>query len=553
MLKGRVLWLGLAVLVSAVTFEVNVLGQTSKGYDFFAEASRAVWISEVNGESRNVPFPWIRGQVDWVLGTEEYDTLEDGLRHYRLLLTTPERKPNANILGIYRNVTIPPNAVFEALIGLAGSPRTGTATFVVLLAWEGGPSKLELARMQASYDGRLDLFRVDLSRYAGITGSFGLCVETGSSALQEFTVAVWVNPRILIASGNGPRADVGVFKPSNRTWYFDFGRNGTTDAQLGPWGAQGDLPIAGDFNGDGLDDIAVFRPSNCMWYFDYNLDGATDVQVGPWGASDDLPFAVDDNGDGIDWIAVFRPSNQKWYYAIDGRGATKGYHGPWGAPGDIPLAGDFDGDGVWDIAVFRPRTGIWYFDFHAKRGTDSAIGPWGKEGDLPIAGDFNGDGADDIAVFRPSTRMWYFDYGCNGITDAQMGPWGEPGDLPFAGRFASRRISSSGQPSSTNSLGLASVNQTSSREALIVIRYTYSGQQGIPVLVGAWPTQGGNQAPGFGYVPARIDAPGSGTVTIRVEYHGPSSIVTDGIEVVMYRPDGSIFLRQNFSRSLTWR
>ena len=244
-----------------------------------------------------------------------------------------------------------------------------------------------------------------------------------------------------IAAGIIPD-QIGVFR--NGGLYFDANgdRYWTAGDTTGWFGTTGDLPVAGDWDGDGKDEIAVFR--NGGWYFDANGDGywSTGDATGWFGATGDMPAAGDWDGDGKDEIAVFR--NGGWYFDANGDGywTTGDTTGWFGATGDLPAAGDWDGDGKDEIAVFR--NGGWYFDANGDRywTTGDTTGWFGATGDLPAAGDWDGDGKDEIAVFR--NGGWYFD--ANGdrywTTGDTTGWFGAGGDRPVAGRWRSPLSSS---------------------------------------------------------------------------------------------------------------
>jgi len=84
-----------------------------------------------------------------------------------------------------------------------------------------------------------------------------------------------------------------------------------------------------------------------------------------WGLPGDLPVTGDFDGDGIADLAIFRPSTATWFlvFSVDGFNRAGAARYQWGLPGDVPMPGDYNGDHVTDLAVYRPSTGTWYIKF----------------------------------------------------------------------------------------------------------------------------------------------------------------------------------------------
>ena len=121
-----------------------------------------------------------------------------------------------------------------------------------------------------------------------------------------------------------------------------------------------------------------FRSSSGTWYWLRSSDGQ--YRELRFGLNGDIPIRGDFDGDGKQDFTVFRPSNSTWYTL---RSTDFGYSETrFGLNGDVPVAGKYDGDGKTDIGVFRPSDGHWYI----LRSSDGSYSPaqFGLNGDIPV-------------------------------------------------------------------------------------------------------------------------------------------------------------------------
>jgi uncharacterized delta-60 repeat protein len=233
------------------------------------------------------------------------------------------------------------------------------------------------------------------------------------------------------------KTDVAVFRPTgqgdpNRAFFYI--RQSSTDTERAEqFGAQGDTPVSGDWDGDGKADLAVYRDGSQTGgqsYFFYRPSSqlTVDFRAIPWGATGDKPVVGDYDGDGKLDAAVFRPSIAYWFVLRSSDNVFE--QRQFGISTDIPTPADFDGDGRTNFAVYRPSTGNWYTSTNPA--TNYGEVRWGIPTDLPVAADYDGDGRADIAVFRPETGSWYVLRSSAGFTAAN---WGANGDRAVPNAF----------------------------------------------------------------------------------------------------------------------
>jgi hypothetical protein len=111
--------------------------------------------------------------------------------------------------------------------------------------------------------------------------------------------------------------DLGGFDPTTATFHLYLLSTTTgvaTPYQSFTLGMPGDLPLVGNWDGTGGDEVGVFRSGTNEFFFDMGLTGGNAEyglghfgQAGGYGNKGDLPVVGDWDGDGDDNIGVYRP------------------------------------------------------------------------------------------------------------------------------------------------------------------------------------------------------------------------------------------------------
>ena len=261
-----------------------------------------------------------------------------------------------------------------------------------------------------------------------------------------------------------PPADLAVWRPASGEWWV-MGQTGSQQVTQA-WGVNGDVPVPGDYDGDGKTDFSVWREANGTWYIAGSAGGGGQF---PLGTTGDLPAQADFDGDGRTDPAVYRSGT--WYINQSSNNQTATVQ--FGLSGDIPAPADYDGDGRADIAVWRTSNQTFYAqnssngalqspvlgvsstepvpadydgdgkaNFAVKSGANWVIlntnftqiqtTSWQQSGDKAVQNDYDGDGKVDIAVWRNADGNWFIRQSSRigQSNELRQVQWGVAGDIP---------------------------------------------------------------------------------------------------------------------------
>jgi hypothetical protein len=208
------------------------------------------------------------------------------------------------------------------------------------------------------------------------------------------------------------KADFAVFRPSSTTWISESSAAPSERSSSFQWGHASDILVPSDFDGDGKTDFAVWRPANGVWYVHQSGDDSVllvrwgTTTLHPTGGLPDVPVTGDYDGDGLTDMGVWRPDTGEWWILKSSNGYDQDnsivYR--WGKLGDVPVQADYDGDKKTDFAVFRSTENRWHI--RSSSTGKSSVHAFGIAGlDTLVPADYTGDKKADVAVYRGG--LWH--------------------------------------------------------------------------------------------------------------------------------------------------
>lgn len=237
---------------------------------------------------------------------------------------------------------------------------------------------------------------------------------------------------------------IAVVRPSgvDLRWLVASGTDQATPtvAAAYAWGrlGAGDVVVSGDWDGDGRATAGVARPDgdSYLWLLtDDVVTPGVDHQL-RWGrpSRGDVPVAGDWDGDGRWSPGVVRPEAGALHWLSTDRLSAPGLDRDvvWGrSTTDTPVAGDWDGDGASTPGVTRRQGGTLTWLLTGAR-TGVAAFAWGSPSDVGVAGDWDGDGAVSPGLVRrvDGTLRWLLTDATTSPTTTRQVTFGRLGDRP---------------------------------------------------------------------------------------------------------------------------
>ena len=170
------------------------------------------------------------------------------------------------------------------------------------------------------------------------------------------------------------------------------------------FGIEGDVPVVGDFSNSGVRTVGAVRgvrhgvagTSQLVWYL-RQVEGPGDPDlVIRYGRPGDIPIVGDWNGNGVHTIGVVR--GNRWLLRNSNSAGPADLEFTFGEVGDIPVVGDWNGNGSSGIGMVRGDR--WLLSNSAAGGAPDHDFTFGGGPGYPVTGDWSGSGSTHIGWFN---------------------------------------------------------------------------------------------------------------------------------------------------------
>lgn len=207
---------------------------------------------------------------------------------------------------------------------------------------------------------------------------------------------------------------------------------GAPDSTFG-YGLPGDVPLMADWTNAGVRTAAVVRgarhgfsgETELTWYIrQVEGPGQPDLVI-RYGRPGDIPVVGDWDGDGVATIGVVR--GNRWLLRNSNSAGPPDLDFVFGQAGDIPVVGDWDGDGVDEPGMVRDNR--WLLRTTATAGPPNVDFTFGGSRGRPVVGDWDGDGRDSPGWFDAGT--WQVRNPLSSGAPSQTFTFGSGGDVPL--------------------------------------------------------------------------------------------------------------------------